>query len=241
LNQFLKIINILVLWLLTSEIHAQKELNAIDFDQINQKKVRRLIRQMQDHRIDYFSDFEASVGPDDELNFFVSYEKEYIVKEPPDLVWDSYIYSDQTDIWDNHRVSFGLLYSADSESIIYADQHYFGIEEGQIFFLNLRIINGLVNLPVAFKILRIDPDQRRIEFSYLSGGKASGIQIISMDKTDEGYVKIVHTSYVKSDSHFRDKYLYPYFHNKIINEFHQNMKKMVAFHAKSSSVLTQLK
>jgi hypothetical protein len=227
--------------LLMSEIYAQKELNDIDFNQIKQKKVRQFIRQIQDHRIDFFSDLEASVESDDTLDFFINYEKEYIVKEQADLVWDSYIYSSQTDIWDNHRVSFGLLYSAKSESIIYADQYYFGIEEGQIFFLNLRILNGLVKLPVAFKILRVDPVQRVIEFSYLSGGKASGIQIISMQETEEGFVRIAHKSYVKSDSNFRDKYLYPYFHTKIINEFHQNMKKMIAYRAKSSSALTELK
>ena len=108
--------------------------------------------------------------------------------------------------------------------------------------MNLKLLNGLYNLPVAFEITKIDEGNKMIEFSYLKGGKARGAQVIQLMSTDRGYTKVVHKSYVQSHSKFRDKYLYPYFHNKIINEFHGNMRRLIAYRAKNLiNTLTSLK
>jgi len=214
-------------------LQAQLSLRSIDISHIRQHKIRAFIQEQKEHHIESFSDLETSVKRNDDLTDFKQYEKRYVVKEPTNLVWDNYKFSNQTEVWDINRVSFGMLFCRGTQSIVYADQPFIGMEKGQIYYLNLKILNGLYNLPVAFEIINVDREKRLFEFSYLKGGKAEGKQSIQFVETDQGYTEIIHKSYVKSDSKFRDKYLYPYFHNKIINEFHSNMRRIIAFNAKN--------
>lgn len=218
----------LLLFILPVIIHAQNDLQQVDMSQIRQKKIRKLIQNQQAMELKYFSDLEASVHEDSDLADFSYYEKEYVIRERPDDVWDNYINSSQTDIWDISKISFGMIYCRDSEAIVYADQTLFGIEPGRIYYINLKFLNGFYSLPVAFEITKVDTDERLIEFSYLKGGKAEGKQIMRIIDSDDGSSRIHHSSFVRSTSGFRDKYLYPFFHNKLINEFHFNMKKIIA-------------
>lgn len=218
-------------------LHAQSDIKSVDLKKIKQKKVRNYIRQLQNNDVESFTELETSVNQQDELVDFMNYEKVYLVKEDCDFVWDSYQYSSQTDVWDLNKISFAFLFCENTESIVYANEYFFGLEKGQIFYLNLKILNGFYNLPVAFKVLDVDPEDRLIEFSYLKGGKAEGKQTIQLHNTEEGYTTITHQSFIRSDSKFRDKYLYPYFHNKLINEFHANMRRVIARSAKNSEVI----
>ncbi len=200
-----------------------------------------MLRYQQENKIQFFDDMESSVLDTGNLNDFMNFEKVYILKESSEFVWDNYQYSSQTDVWDLNKISFAFLFDRNSSSIVYANQEWIGLEKGQIFYLNLRILNGFYNLPVAFEIININPQDKVIEFSYLKGGKTSGIQTIQMTDTEDGNTRIIHKSFVKSDSKIRDKYLYPYFHNKLINEFHSNMKKMINRYSRSSSEFAELK
>ena len=56
-------------------------------------------------------------------------------------------------------------------------------------------------------------------------GKARGLQKIQLVETPEGYTRIIHITYFRSNSRFRDKALYPHFHKKAITEFHNNIKR----------------
>jgi hypothetical protein len=230
-------IAVIFLFLNTGLIHAQEDIYNVDLDRIEQKKVRNLIKQQQNKNISSFSELEVSVGLTDDIAGFYHYEKEYIVKEHIDFVWDSYQLSSQSDIWDLNKISFAMLYSKASGSVTYVNQDCGGLETGQIIYLNLRILNGFYNLPVAFKIVNVNQAKKVIELSYLQGGKARGKQIMRLESTDEGFTRIVHQSMVKSKSKMRDKYLYPYFHNKLINEFHANMRRQIARQVKSGAGL----
>jgi len=236
LNRLFRTALFLFLSLWVSNLIAQNSLNSIDLKKVTQKKVRRYVRQQQDEQIQHFSELETSVSGKDELSEFMSYEKDFVIKEERDFVWDNYTYSSQTDVWDLNKISFGFLFDRNTESIVYANQIHYGLEKGQIFYLNLRILNGIYNLPVAFEIIDVDRENMQIEFSYLKGGKTSGKQTIQLEETEEGYTRIVHRSFVKSNSKIRDKYLYPYFHNKLIHEFHNNMKKVIVRQAKSAEM-----
>jgi hypothetical protein len=123
-------------------------------------------------------------------------------------------------------ISFGMLVSKRQSRIQYRNDTYFaGIDTGQVFFVNLRIMGGLYNLAVGLQIVEIDTVGRSIRFSYLKGGKSMGQQLISFVPTSKGHTHIKHSTVFKSDSYLRDRYLYPYFHRIAINEFHRNMKK----------------
>lgn len=218
----------MLLYILPGNIRAQNDLGQVDMSKIRQKKIRKFIQSQQAMELKYFSDLEASVNQESDLADFSNYEREYVIRESPDDVWYNYISSSQTDIWDISKISFGMIYCRDSETITYADQTLYGLEPGRIYYINLKVLNGFYSLPVAFEITRIDAKERLIEFSYLKGGKAEGKQIIRITDSDDGFSRIHHSSFVRSTSGFRDKYLYPFFHNKLINEFHFNMKKIIA-------------
>lgn len=234
LGQFIRTLSIIFLCLWVSDLHAQDTFNTIDIKQIKQKKVRQFVRKQQKEEIVYFSELETSVNNQDELDGFLNFEKEFIIKEESDLVWGNYQYSSQTEVWDLNKISFAFLFNRNTESIVYADQDYFGLEKGQIFYLNLKILNGFYNIPVAFEVIEVDPENKLIEFSYLKGGKAEGKQSIRLEQAENGTTRIIHQSFVKSNSKIRDKYLYPYFHNKLIREFHSNMNKMIVRKSKAS-------
>lgn len=209
-------------------IHAQNNISSVDFSQIKYKSVKNYIVDQQNRQIEYFSDMEASVQSQTDLSYFMNYEKEYIIKESSDVVWENYRHSNQVDIWELRRVAFGVLYSRENQSLVYADQDFYGMEVGQIYYLNLKVLNGLYKLPVVFEIITVDPEKKLFEFSYLKGGTAQGKQMIQFEDTEEGYTRIVHKSFVKSHSKIRDMYIYPFFHNKIIKEFHDNMRRTIA-------------
>ncbi|NJN25757.1 MAG: hypothetical protein HC819_07225 [Cyclobacteriaceae bacterium] len=219
--------------LVSSFAQAQNQLTEIDLEHIRQATVRQYISEQQDRHIKCFSDLHPSVVQNDALDDFRQYEKVYLIKESVHEVWANYKYASQTDVWEINRVSFGMAFCRDSEEVVYADELLFGMEVGQIYFLNLKILHGLYNLPVAFEVTTVDRERRLFEFSYLKGGKAEGKQSIQLMETPQGYTEIVHKSFVRSDSKFRDKYLYPFFHNKLIREFHSNMRRIITYNAKN--------
>lgn len=214
-------------------VMAQLKISTVDLQKIDQKKIRTLLNQ-QNLQANSFTELSTSVNIDDELLDYKRYEKSYTVKEDLNFVWDIYNFSCQTDIWDLNKISFAMLYNEGNNSLIYANQDCVGLQPGQIFYLNLKIAHGFYNLPVSFKIIRIDHEEKVIELSYLKGGKTSGKQVIKLIETEDGNTNIIHQSMVKSNSSVRDKYLYPYFHNKLINEFHANMKRIITRQRKAS-------
>lgn len=209
----------------TFAFHAlAQDSTQVDMKKIRYRKVRKMITQCQHD----FDDLQISVRQREDIHYFKNYEKSFLIKYPSDFVWDNYIYSNQTDSWNLQRVNIELLYCPASRELIYKDQMKRELLQGQVYFLNLKLLKGLFNLPVAFKVLKVDPDQKQIVFSYLKGGKARGRQVIQFVDTHEGYTRIIHSSFVYSGSQLRDRYLYPYFHNKLIAEFHSNMRRQIS-------------
>jgi len=150
------------------------------------------------------------------------------LKELPDKVWKTYQNTSPAESWNGSMISFGLLLSKSQNTVMYNnDKYYAGIDTGQVFYVNLRIMKGLYNLAVGLEIINIDHAQRSITFSYLKGGKSQGEQTIIFKPTKKGYTEIVHMTAFKSGSFIRDRYLYPYFHKIAINEFHRNMKRQM--------------
>ena len=99
------------------------------------------------------------------------------------------------------------------------------IDTGQVYFLNLRLLKGLLNVPVAFEIINIDAGNKIVEFSYIDSNKERGKQTLKFSDNGDGCTSILHLSYFKSNSTIRDAMFYPLLHRKFIKEFHRNMKQ----------------
>jgi hypothetical protein len=120
-----------------------------------------------------------------------------------------------------------VLYCKENNELVYHDDQYKGAEVGQIFFVGLRILSGLLKLGVAHVITRIDDVNKSLRICYLEKGKSEGSQFISLHETPDGFTKVIHDTKYKSDSAFRDRVLYPALHSIAVKEYHQNVKNKI--------------
>jgi hypothetical protein len=204
---------------------GQIAISDINFNKVPQKKVREYLIEQQENTKKSLTDIEPSIKPDSKLEGFRIHEKEYFLKDSIAKVWRHYLVTNPGDSWNGKKVSFGMLFSKKDKKIIYCNESISHIETGQVVYVNLKLLQGLANLVTAFEFITIDNEKRMLEFSYIDGNITEGKQCLQFIKAPKGYTRIIHTTYYKSSSFLRDK-LYPYFHVRIINEFHRNMKKL---------------
>jgi hypothetical protein len=219
----------MVIPLFMNGVYCQHSISEIDFTQIPQKKIRHyLSNQIKNNKI-LFTDLHPSCSNGVTMQELDTMENSYLIKEPPDVVWKAYTTTNMANSWHGKMISFGLLCSKWSEYVLYKNSTDFcAIDTGQVFFINLRILHGMFNLPVGLQVIDIDDGNMTITFGYLEGGKSIGTQTIKLSPTNQGYTKVTHTSAFKSNSHFRDKRLYPFYHTKVLNEFHQNIARNIS-------------
>ena len=199
-----------------------------DFDDIPYKKVRNyLLSQQQDGSVTHFSQLKPTCEEAVDSASFSLYTKTYIVKQRMADVWNTYLKASPTESWKTRKSAVGLVYDRSNDSLIYAKQQLDGTNIGQVMYLHLKVMKGLYRLATALEVTRIKEERNTIEISYVDHGVNEGKQWIEMSETPEGYTLVKHTSMIRSESRFRDKYLYPFFHNKLINAFHRNMKRLV--------------
>ena len=214
--------------------YAQNASEKIDMSRIPQEKVRSLIEdQFTGNQKQDFKEVRSTYHKGQDMHGYRFLESAYYVRENPERVWQTYQVTSPAESWNGSMVSFGLLISKWENTVMYRnDLHYAGIDTGQVFYVNLKILKGLYNLAVGLEIVNIDSVQRSITFSYLKGGKSRGEQTIYFVCTRKGYTEIIHRTAFRSNSFLRDRYLYPYFHRIAINEFHRNMKRCLSEHNK---------
>ncbi len=217
------------LFLLLGTLIAQSQNAAgrIDMNRIPQRKIRTLVNtQFSDNNIQYFKEIRSTYHKGQDLKGYHMLESVYYLKELPEKVWKTYQNTSPAESWNGSMISFGLLLSKSKNTVMYNnDTYYSGIDTGQVFYVNLRIMKGLYNLAVGLEIISIDSTHKSITFSYVKGGKSQGEQTIFFRPTKKGYTEIIHETAFRSGSFIRDRYLYPYFHKIAINEFHRNMKR----------------
>jgi hypothetical protein len=204
--------------------YPQDCFNDIDLKRIPQKKIRNFITKQIDNHVTQFSDVEASWNLDPDIRNYHELESEYYIKDSLQKVWKLYKSVSPSIAWNGRIVSFGLLFSKNTNFLMYQNENtYKHIETGQVFYINLKVLRGMYNLAVGLEIIGIDTLNMTIRFSYIVGGKSLGEQTIHFISTEDGFTKIVHSTAFRSSSKFRDKFLYPFFHQKAIDEFHHNI------------------
>lgn len=208
---------------------GQVRLNELDFDKIQQEKVKDYIIEQQEHNIFTLADIKPSLNSNSSISGYRTIENEYLIKEHFQKVWQLYTQTNPCKSWNGKKVSFGLLLSKKEKKIVYNGDKMSKIDTGQVVYLNLRLLKGLKNMATAFEVINVDREHQIIEFSYLNGNLSEGKQTLTFYETPKGFTRIIHTSYFKSDSAVKNYFLYPYFHTRITNEFHKNMKKLMSF------------
>lgn len=209
------------------QLYGQCTLDDIKLGQIKQKTIRKYVVRQIEKGKHLFCDIQPSWNKGDDLSPYNKTETTSLLNDNLQDVWQSYLSINPSKLWNNRSTSKGLMLQKKPARIFYNEDSLSHTDTGQIYFLNLKLLAGIYNLAVAFEIISIDPSERVMEFSYIKGNHSVGVQQIKFIATDDNSTKIIHTSYFKSNSHFRDKWIYPFFHKKIAMNFHKNVKKLL--------------
>ena len=235
LSYFLRLI-IISLFFSCLVVNAQ-DINLINLEEVPQRKVRIYIKSNSINRLDNFSLIKPSWKNNIAESEFHLLSQKFIIRNKLSDVWYHYSHVDLKKLFTRHSVRFGLLLKKHSNTVIYAkDLLSPEIDTGQVYFLNLRLIKGLLNVPVAFEIINIDAVQKIVEFSYIDSNKEKGKQTLKFSDNGDGCTSILHLSYFKSNSAIRDAMFYPLLHRKFVNEFHRNMKQGIGNRQLTASV-----
>lgn len=200
------------------------QMKDIDFEKIKHKEVKNLIKKQIDNGVSTFDDLRETYYPGEDLSKHKIHEKEFFIAGPVESVWDHFLIADPSEVWNGDMISFGLMVSGNSNEIVYPGEKCSAAEAGQVFYVCLNIFAGILKVAVSHKIVGVDHKNKIMTLSYVEGGETIGKQDIKISATESGNTKITHTTFYKGQSGFREKYLYPYFHTKAINEFHANMR-----------------
>jgi hypothetical protein len=206
---------------------AQSPEEAIDFSRIPQRAVRALVRK---EKVKTASDFQhiatSCYQPGDKTGYQTNL-KTYVVKARIGKVWEKYTTITPKKAWCSRTVKFGFLFSKPGNTFVYAENADQPISEGSIIYVNLRLLKGLKNLGVGFEITRLDEASKTICFCYLKDGVSNGSQEIRFTEMPDGCTRISHLTHYRSHSAFRDRELYPRFHEKFVGEFHENILRQI--------------
>src|SRR6478609_4405312 len=207
------------------ESAEQKQIN---FNKIKQRKVIELIGA---HKLESVRDFRRLSSLCYDMSADTTYSKhtkKFLVKDDVHRVWEHYKTISPQEAWNGSMLSFGLLYSKNRNELIYIGDSYPGIEEGQIIFINIRLLGGLLNIAVAHHITEVNEKEKLIRLCYIEKGASEGTQWIRFSKTADGFTEIIHETRYKSKSQFRDARLYPMHHERAIIQFHQNVRQKLS-------------
>jgi flagellar basal body rod protein FlgC len=209
------------------QIEAQICLNDVELDRISQLKVREYLKTEQERGVQTFEEIKPSMQPSSDIKGYLVRENVYLVKKGIDEVWSNYINRGPNKSWNGKKVSFGFLFSKKEDKLVYSDENITAIDTGMVVYLNLRLMSGLINMATAFEIIKIDRVNKIIEFSYLTGNVSVGKQRIQFLETSKGNTEIWHTTFYKSNNIVKNYFFYPYFHTRVTNEFHRNIKRII--------------
>lgn len=225
--RFLILFCLITFFLTGLKSNAQLRLTDIETERIPQAKIREFIQNQQERNIITFSDIEPSVYPNASIEGYKVRENEYGLKQDVQQVWQHYLHSNPGDSWNGKKVSFGFLFAKKEKRLVYRNQFVSEIDTGMVVYINMKLMMGLKSLSTAFQFINIDTEDKIIEFSYLKGQDSEGKQRLQFFGTPNGRTRIVHTSFYKTKSVVKNKFLYPFFHTRLTNEFHRNMKRMI--------------
>lgn len=195
----------------------------IDFSRVPQKSIKDFLLSQ---RLDQIEDLVSLCYiPDKEP--YSKHQRHYVINAGIETAWDAYMHLHPTQLWESNMISFGLMYSRSEDSILYRDSEFKRLEVGQIYFINLKIIGTALQIPVMHEMNQVDHENKVIRTCYLKGGKSEGSQWIRLTSIDENTTLAEHETFYKGTSLIRERYFYPYFHTKAINQFHGNIQKAV--------------
>ena len=201
--------------------------DSIDLRRIRHRAVRDLIIKEGVTTAKDFQALETSCYGTSDTSQFNTHIRNYRLNAGVEDAWAQYASVSPKEAWTGRMVHFDFLFSRFANRIIYEDEARDPMAEGNIIYVKLRLLNGIKNLSVAFEITGMDPVNKVIRFCYLKDGKSKGSQEIRFAALSDSTTLITHETHYHSDSKFRDRKLYPRFHERLVGEFHNNLRTRI--------------
>jgi hypothetical protein len=134
-----------------------------------------------------------------------------------------------SEIWSGTS-KFQAKYNMETTDINYASDES-TIKINDIVFLDLKVIliKKLItkNIPVGFVVKNLDREKGIVAFSYLKQNESKGVQYLKVKDIEGGMVEIKHDTRYLSGKSFRDKHLYGRFHEKLMDDFYENLETLI--------------
>lgn len=204
------------------QVHGQQSLSDLDRKEVRYKKVRRFVKRQVKNQCDRLCDIKSTTAQLVEVEF-ITHEQVLSTNLPLNLLWESYVHSDPVDTWNDKKQSIALMIDENDQKIHYPDELESKICKGQIYYYNLRILGRFFQLAVAFEITNVDHENHAITYSYIEGGKTIGTQTFRLIPTENGGTTVYHSTDFSTGSLLRSRFLYPYFHTKLIKSMHNRV------------------
>jgi hypothetical protein len=215
----------ILLYLFTGTVsQAQMKISGADVKELVYKKVAKYLKKNESrNNVHYFSEIQPSINDSNNVSMFYFHSGTYTIHAPVGHVWNTCITTSPANLWKGKMLALSCVYSNNSDKIFYCgDEQFDNLELDQIYFINLRIMR-LFNVAAALLTTKIDDVDKIMEFTYIKGNKSIGKQTVRLIETNDSETKIVHETFYKSGSKFRDKKLYPHFHQIAITNLHQKI------------------
>lgn len=197
----------------------------IDLKRIPQRKIKALLKSEQLFTLKAFAKLKAICYQETDALPYRRHFKTFLIKKDSTTVWNTYTTIAPSETWKGKMVTFGCQYDRQRRKITYLEDVFNGLTAGQILFMNLRLLGGLINIAVSHEIMEVNESEKFIKICYLEKGASIGTQLLTFIPTAEGFTKVEHKTFYRSNSLFRDKVLYPTLHTKAISEFHKNIRE----------------
>lgn len=204
--------------------YTQTRLSDVDTNRIKQKCIREFLQSQIKSGIVNFEDFRPSVNETTDSSKFNAYVSRFFLKKPISTARNAYMTIHPALVWEGKVISYGLIYSPKSKKVIFPDDAYPGLETGQVFFVEMNVLLGIIRFPICFVVTRVDLDKNEFSFSYVESGPSKGSQTIRLESNGNNETNIIHSSIHKTKNVIRDETFYPIYHRKAISEVHRNIK-----------------
>lgn len=200
----------------------------LDFSRIPQKAVKNYLRKHQAAGAKSFQDLRTTCYQEKEADKYMQHVKSYLVRQNIEVVWKAYRQMNPLKDWNGRLLSLGMLYNRNSDQVFYCDQSRTELETRQIVFVNLKLLGSLFQRGTAHEVMKIDDQRKIMYFCYLAAGEmmAKGSQQIELTVTPDNYTLVTHRTFYASSSKIL-KLIYPFFHERMIDDFHRNVQAKI--------------
>ena len=202
---------------LVAELNGDLE-NTLDLRALK-KPIRKFVEA--NPNIDQFTETCQNMGDCDDMYYMAD---TYYLDHAPEEIMSVMATSSPQELWTKNS-KFQLGYYPAYNNIYTHKDDAPAVEENMIVILQIKLF-GIKSIPATFKVVRLDKEDRIVEFSYVEENGNRGIQSLRIYAHENGS-KIIHKTQYKSGKNLRDKVLYPWIHGKLTDGFYKNLDKLI--------------